>query len=153
MESPMNKESVERSKASSLTQNVRKYLEWSWNFGIAEELAQNSTKGMARLIEGSGGIVAGADVDDEELVEAFLSNRIEDLKTLQPAEGWNPDVAYHGFTKDELVAALRSFVGIDELIARASIERGEDDEDEDEDGDEQENPGNEEAVDVDDDKE
>jgi len=103
-------------KESVFVQNVREYLEWSWNYGAAEELAQNSTKGMARLIEGSGGILAGADATDEKLVEAFLSDRIADLKTLKPEEGWVPEPGYHKFTLDELIVTLRSFVGIDEIL-------------------------------------
>jgi hypothetical protein len=55
---------------------IREYLEWSWNYGIAEEMAENTTKDNGRMI--SMGIAKGEEQDMSDLVADFINLRCTD---------------------------------------------------------------------------
>jgi hypothetical protein len=115
--------------------SAREYLEWSWNYARAEELAEYSTKEVARSI--SSGIDRGEDVIEENLVEDFLDKRVDDLEamTLLQPEQWTPldavnrvpDSPFPGLSMEKLVAELRSFPDLDLIIAEVKSRRDEDD--------------------------
>jgi hypothetical protein len=60
--------------SSKVQQNrIREYLEWSWNYGIAEEMADNTIRENGRMI--AGGICQGEEQDISDLVADFIDRR------------------------------------------------------------------------------
>jgi hypothetical protein len=72
--------------AECMSPALREHLRWSWNFGIAEGLQEDSIKEVARQI--SGGIVRGEDVPDEDLLVDFNELRVYDGEI---CEVWLPE--------------------------------------------------------------
>ena len=105
---------------TKLTNEVRSYLEWSWNYSIGERLVEETAKHIANEI--SSGIDRGEDATDEALVCYWLECRVDDLDalTLCEPENWEP---VHTQFKDEpqlgmpvLVAELRALPYFDDCI-------------------------------------
>jgi hypothetical protein len=65
---------------------IREYLEWSWNYGVAEEMADETTKGIARMI--SAGIGRGEDQEESDLVADFINLRCTEGEI---DEDWLPE--------------------------------------------------------------
>jgi hypothetical protein len=63
-----------KERISKIQQNrIREYLEWSWNYGIAEEISDETTKGIARMI--AAGISKGEDQALDDLIADFINLR------------------------------------------------------------------------------
>lgn len=115
---------------SKFPDNVRLYLEWSFNYARAEELQDYSVKGVARAI--SSGIPRGEDAPDEHLVADFLDARVDDLdltsnESLCDPSDWTPDPKDRDnpLTWVELVAAVRGLEEFPELLEQAKAAREE----------------------------
>jgi hypothetical protein len=115
---------------SKFPDNVRQYLEWSFNYARAEELSDDSVKGVAREI--SIGIPRGEDALDEHLAADFLENRVDDLdmtsnESLVDPDNWTPDPRDRDnpLTWVELVAAIRGLEEFPELLEQAKAAREE----------------------------
>ena len=113
---------------SKFPDNVRQYLEWSFNYARAEELQDDSVKGVARAI--SAGITRGEDAPDEHLIADFLEARVDDLdlassESLADPDGWAPDPKDRAnpLTWVELVAAIRGLEEFPELLEQARAAR------------------------------
>jgi hypothetical protein len=62
-----------------LTPALRKYLAWSWNYGIAESMRDDTCKHNAEWV--SAGIGRGEDAGDVELLRSFLIQRTPHYQT------------------------------------------------------------------------
>lgn len=115
----------------TLSSKVRAYLEWSWNYAMAEGLQEELTKGLARAI--AAGIVPGADASDHDLVYDYLENRVGDRVAFlsspiarvnwrevldQPTDWWgnNARSDYWELVFVKFVAELRNFPGLAEMV-------------------------------------
>jgi hypothetical protein len=80
-----------KKQQSCFSPAARAYLEWSWNYGLAQELQDETTRGLAKAIE--CGLTRGEDADDEALIVDFLELRVDDIKelTLLDPTVWDPD--------------------------------------------------------------
>lgn len=105
-----------------LDQRVREYLEWSWDYAQAESLQEESLKGVARAI--NAGITRGADCSEEDLVDAFLRDRVDfdylqELK-LSEEDDWSLSGGiqgeFGGLTQAEVEREVRSFPNFQELV-------------------------------------
>jgi hypothetical protein len=71
---------LEDAKAyTKLCMKTQEFLEWSWNYGCAEDMRDNNIKDNARWV--SDGILRGEDADIEDLKADFLERRTD----------WNED--------------------------------------------------------------
>jgi len=91
-----------KKQQSCFSPAARAYLEWSWNYGLAQELQDETTKGMARAI--SCGLTRGEDADDEDLLIDFLELRVDDIKELTLFEPtvWDPEELTMAHPREEI---------------------------------------------------
>ena len=79
---------------------IRAYLAWSWNYGIAEEMVEDTTKDIARQI--SEGIGRGEDQDESDLVADFIDRRCTDGEI---DEEWLPEMLVDHAPLRKMIAA------------------------------------------------
>lgn len=79
---------------------IRQYLCWSWDYGIAEDLSEETTKGVARAI--SWGINRGAGQDDGDLIADFIDRRCTDGEI---DEDWLPETLVDHAPLRKMIAA------------------------------------------------
>lgn len=59
---------------------IRQHLEWSWNYAIAEQLHDDTIRHNAQWV--SAGIGRGEMQTDEDLLQDFVQNRIDEGKVM-----------------------------------------------------------------------
>ena len=116
LQEALKKVAVSRSEFSPV---VREYLEWSWNFSLAEMLSQETIKGLGREI--SNGIIRGEDLCEEDLVREFITERIDDSSemTLLDPTNWASSSVPH----EEVVSQIRNFSKFEEILRTVEEER------------------------------
>lgn len=70
---------IQTSPNDAFSKRTRDHLEWSWNFGVAEQLLEDA-RPRALGKEIAPGITRGEDATDEDLVLDFLRLRIADAR-------------------------------------------------------------------------
>ena len=66
-------------EAAKVSRKLIEFLQWSWNYGCAEDMRENNIKDNAHWV--SDGILRGEDADIEDLKADFLERRTD----------WNED--------------------------------------------------------------
>jgi hypothetical protein len=104
-----------------LSKEVRSYLEWSWNYSIAESMEQESTKGIARWI--AYGVYRGEDQADQALICDWLETRVKDLEILElyDQENWE----WGGRDTATFIVELRSLPYFDDCVQEVMEARAE----------------------------
>ena len=101
---------------------VRNFLEWSWDYALAEDFRTYSIKDVAREI--GSGVLSGRDAADEVLVRNFLENRVEDLALLTiVGDGWEPTLKDNELDLAQLQVELFAFPTFLEIKKEIEEER------------------------------